>query len=130
VGRYTTATNLINVSTGAFTTPDQVRFVVNNAFADNALCGGDPFKCAIRRNTYRAQPRNQIDLAIAKSINVTERVHLQLRGDGFNVFNYSYRGVPGLNINTPNLSAQNTFGNVAYNTGTRRSFVVSGHVTF
>ncbi len=130
VGRYTNATTLVNVSSGLPTTPSAVRFIVNNAFADAALCGGNPFACTIGRNTYRAQPRNQLDLSMSKTLKFTERVALDLRGDVFNVTNYSYRGVPGLNINTPNLSQQNTFGNVAYNTGTRRSAVVSAHVSF
>jgi hypothetical protein len=129
-GRYTSATSLVNVSTGLPTTPDQVRFIVNNSFADAALCGGDPFKCTIGRNTYRAQPRNQLDLSLSKTLKFTERVALDLRGDVFNVTNYMYLGVPGLNINTPNLANKGTFGTTAFNTGTRRSAVLSAHVSF
>ena len=52
--------------------------------------------------------------------------------------NYQFFGVPGLNVNNRNLNgvgtggspAPNTFGETWANTGTNRSFLVSGHISF
>ncbi|HKV24726.1 MAG TPA: carboxypeptidase regulatory-like domain-containing protein [Candidatus Acidoferrum sp.] len=131
-GRYTSATTLVNVTTGLPTTPDAVHFIVNNTFAVNALCGGNPFACTVGRNTFRSDPRNQVDLSLQKSFKIHERMNLVLRGDAINAFNYQFYGVPGLNINNKNASGTppNTFGEVWANTGTFRSIVVSAHLTF
>ena len=168
-GRYLNATQLINVSTCQSTapgvvgssfcpliTPADVHFIVNNTFAVNALCGGNPFACTVGRNVTRAQPRNQVDLSLQKSFKLHERLGLTLRGDALNVFNYQFMGpggVPGLNINNknaagvactppppktaqtaancpPTLVAPNTFGEKWGNTGVFRSIVVSAHLTF
>jgi hypothetical protein len=166
-GRYLTATELINVSsclsTAAsivgtpacpFISPSSVHFIVNNTFAVNALCGGNPFACTVARNAYRGQPRNQVDLSVQKSFKLYERMSLTLRGDAINAFNYQFMGpggVPGLNVNNKNafglacptpvspatctgpssgVPAPNTFGGTWANTGVFRSIVVSGHITF
>jgi len=158
VGRYVDATRIINVSTcqstgtnnalvGTATCPtinaSDVRLIVNNSFADAALCGGNPYACALSRNTLRAMPRNQTDLSLFKDFKVTERVVFQFRADVFNIFNYAYVGVPGLNINNKNLSgvgtggtpAPNNYLNTAFNVGTttsgaRRYMQLEAHVTF
>lgn len=154
VGRYLDATHIINVSTCQNTAlvgtaacptinPTDVRFIVNNSFADNALCGGNPFACSLSRNTLRAMPRNQTDISLFKDFKATERVVVQFRADVFNIFNYAYLGVPGLNINTKNLSgvgtggapAPNSYLNTAFNAGGttnggRRYMQLELHVTF
>jgi hypothetical protein len=168
-GRYVqnTASNqifLVNVNTCGSTSnailgspacpnisPSSVHFIVNNTLAVNALCGGNPFACTVGRNTYRSDPRNQVDLSIEKSFKIHERMSLMLRGDAINAFNYQLYGVPGLNINNKNaagltcptpvsaatctgpsseIAAPNTFGEVWGNTGTTRSIYVSAHLTF
>ena len=131
-GRYTNATTLINVTTGLATTPDAVHFIVNNAFAINALCGGNPYACAVGRNVYRSDPRNQVDLSLQKTFKLRERMNLMLRGDALNAFNYQFYGVPGLNTNNKNASGTppSTFGEVWGNNGTFRSILISAHLTF
>ncbi|HJZ63683.1 MAG TPA: carboxypeptidase regulatory-like domain-containing protein [Candidatus Acidoferrum sp.] len=163
-GRYINATQLINVNSCMSTTlvgtsvcptitPTDVHFIVNNTFAINALCGGDPFACAVNRNVTRTQPRNQVDLSVQKAFRLTERMSLSLRGDAVNVFNYQFYGAPGLNINNknatgvtcspippgtartvanclPGVPAPNTFGEVWGNTGNNRAIFLSGHITF
>ena len=168
-GRYLNATQLINVSTCQSTAagvvgssfcplinPTDVHFIVNNTFAVNALCGGDPFACSVGRNVTRAQPRNQVDLSLQKNFKLTERMNLTLRGDALNILNYQFMGpggVPGLNVNNrnaagvactppppgvlqtaancaPTLVAPNTFGETWGNTGVFRSILISGHITF
>ena len=167
-GRYLSATQLINVTTCMSTnagipgtpacpliSPSDVHFIVNNTFAVNALCGGDPFACTVGRNVTRAQPRNQVDLSLQKNFKLTERMSLTLRGDAFNILNYQFMGpggVPGLNVNNRNASglacpispatpancpspsvgvpAPNTFGETWGNSGVFRSILISGHITF
>jgi len=163
-GRYLDKTHVINVTTCMstatgipgtpacpFISPTDVHFIVNNTFAVNALCGGNPFACAVGRNVTRTQPRNQVDLSLQKSFKLHERLSLTVRGDALNVLNYQFYGVPGLNVNNRNASglacptpvsaatctgpsvgvpAPNTFGETFANTGTFRSIVISGHFTF
>jgi hypothetical protein len=148
-GRYVNATTLINISNCQSAAlagtpacpaiaPSAVHFIVNNTFAVNALCGGDPFACAVSRNDYRAQARNQVDLSLAKNVNLRERITLQLRADVLNALNYQYLGVPGLNVNNRNINgittggaaAPGTFGETWANTGTNRAMILSAHVTF
>ncbi len=148
-GRYLTANQLINVSTCQSTaqvgtptcpliSPTDVHFIVNNTFAVNNLCGGNPFACTVGRNVTRTEPRNQVDLSIQKSFKLYERMSLTLRGDAFNLLNYQFLGPPGLNINFKNAAgvglggapAPSTFGETWGNTGTFRSILVSAHITF
>ncbi len=147
-GRYLNATQLINVSTCQSTAlagtpacplinPSDVHFIVNNTFAINALCGGNPFACSAGRNVSRAMPRNQLDLAVSKGFKINERLGLQLRADVFNALNYQYLGVPGLNVNSRNINGVNTagvapgtFGETWANTGSNRSMILTAHVTF
>ena len=133
-GRYTSATQVINVTTGQTIDPRSVHFIINNASAVNALCGGNPFACAVSRNVNRAMARNQVDLSVAKNIKLTERVGLQLRADVLNALNYMYLGVPGLNANNRNINGNppNTFGETWNNTGNgfNRFMWLSAHITF
>ena len=118
--------------------PSSVHFIVNNTFAVNALCNGNPFACTVGRNVTRTEPRNQVDLSVQKTFKLHERMSLTLRGDALNLFNYQFLGVPGLNINTKNAfgvgpggaPAPNIFGATWGNTGSFRSIIVSGHITF
>ena len=147
-GRYLNATQLINVSTCQSTalvgtaacpviSPSDVHFIVNNTFAINNLCGGNPFACTVGRNSFRAMARNQLDLAVAKNLKLRENLNLQLRADLFNALNYQYLGVPGLNVNNRNLSGVNTagpapgtFGETWANTGSNRFMTLNAHITF
>jgi hypothetical protein len=118
------------VSTNAVTTPDQVRFIVNNVNAQNNLCGGNPFNCVISRNIYRAQNRNNLNLGLEKSVKLTERFNTQFRADMFNVFNRQFLGTPGLDINGSNLAAGGTFMNYFNNGGTRRFVQLMARISF
>ena len=58
------------------------------------------------RNTFRGPGFLEIDLSIAKTFTLTERLHLQLRGDAFNALNR-------VNLNGPVLDLSSTsFGQV------------------
>jgi hypothetical protein len=148
-GRYINATQLINVSscqntaqvgttTCPLISPSSVHFIVNNTFAVNNLCGGNPFACTVGRNVTRTEPFNQVDASVQKTFKLYERMSLTLRGDALNLFNYQFLGAPGLDINNKNAfgvgaggaPAPNTFGGTWANTGTFRSIIVSAHITF
>jgi hypothetical protein len=148
-GRFVNPTQLINISNcdpkatpGSagcpFINPTDVHFIVNNTNAINALCNGNPFACTVSRNVNRAQARNQLDLAMAKNLKLTERVNLQLRADLFNALNYQFLGTPGLNLNQRNINGigaggvriPGTFGETFANTGTNRFLILNAHVTF
>lgn len=148
-GRYLSATQLINVNNCQSTAlagtaacplinPSDVHFIVNNTFAVNAICKGNPFACSASRNGFQAMARNQLDLAVSKNLKLNERVSLQLRADVFNALNYQYLGVPGLNVNNKNISGigtagvstPGTFGETWANTGSNRSMILNAHLTF
>lgn len=44
------------------------------------------------RNAFRAPEIWQVDLGLSKYINLTERLNLRLRADGFNIFNRAQYG--------------------------------------
>jgi hypothetical protein len=58
------------------------------------------------RNTLRGFPLLQIDLAARRQFNITERIHLQFRADGFNIINHSNFGNPLNNMGTCGLGGQ------------------------
>jgi hypothetical protein len=59
----------------------------------------DPFGSAVRqgtlgRNVLRGFPVYQVDLALRRQLNLTEKVNLQLRAEAFNIFNHPNFGDP------------------------------------
>jgi carboxypeptidase family protein/TonB-dependent receptor-like protein len=67
------------------------------------------------RNVIRALPAWQIDLAVRRQFNLTERVHIQFRAEAFNIFNHPNFGT----INTSLTST--TFGRATNMLGTQLS---------
>ena len=59
------------------------------------------------RNLGRGPDDWQLDLALSKSIPLTERLHLVFRGEAFNIFNHPQYGLP-----LSNYSSANTFGQI------------------
>lgn len=56
------------------------------------------------RNTFTGPGFVEVDLSLSKRFAITERIHLQLRGDAFNALNHA-------NLNTPTSDlSSNTFG--------------------
>jgi hypothetical protein len=49
---------------------------------------------ALGRNVLRGFPINQLDLALRRQFNLTERVNLQFRAEAFNIFNHPNFGPP------------------------------------
>ena len=75
------------------------------------------------RNTFRGPGYAQVDLALAKSFRITERVHSQLRLDSFNALNR-------VNLNNPSTDlTSNNFGK-ATSASTPRAYQAGLRVTF
>jgi hypothetical protein len=66
------------------------------------------------RNSFRGFPLYQIDLAVRRRFRVTERINLQLRVEGFNLFNHPNFSPPasqlGALTSNGNFSPQSGFG--------------------
>ncbi len=94
------------------------------------------------RNSLRGFPARQFDLSLRRQFNLTERVNLQLRADGFNIFNISNfanpSGVLGANYLTSptfgrasrNLSSGLGGLSSLYQIGGPRSFQLSAKLNF
>ncbi len=53
---------------------------------------------SLGRNSLRGFPLHQIDFALRRQFNLTERVHLQIRAEAFNLFNHPNFAIPENNI--------------------------------
>ncbi|HUI79423.1 MAG TPA: TonB-dependent receptor [Bryobacteraceae bacterium] len=53
------------------------------------------------RNLVRAPELWQMDMALAKKIGLTERVHAEFRAEAFNLFNRAQFGAPSTNLSSP-----------------------------
>jgi hypothetical protein len=94
------------------------------------------------RNVLRGFPARQLDLSLRRQFNLTERLNLQLRADGFNIFNTpnfaNPSGVMGANFQTSPTFGRATqtlssglggLGSV-YQIGGPRSFQLSAKLNF
>jgi len=62
------------------------------------------------RNVLRGFPVYQLDLALRRQFNFTERVKLQVRAEAFNLFNHPNFGDPGANFDGANNLSNALFG--------------------
>jgi len=53
------------------------------------------------RGVLRGPGRTNVDMALAKTTSITERLKLELRADVFNIFNHAEFGNPSTNITSP-----------------------------
>jgi len=79
----------------------------------------EPRQGTLGRNTLRASPLRQVDLAVSRSISLAGHGALRLRVDAFNVLNVSNIGTPRYVLQGPKLSGgpYQTYAN-ALGTGT------------
>jgi hypothetical protein len=79
------------------------------------------------RNSLRGPGHGEIDLGISRTFPITERGHLELRGEGFNIANTPYFAVPGNNVSSSSFGyITSTFGSAADS----RVLRVTGKLTF
>jgi hypothetical protein len=73
----------------------------------------------------------QIDTAISRRINITERTNLMLRMEVFNLFNHPQLGNPNVNISSPMFGEITSISNTTpIGTGTARSVQFAARFTF
>lgn len=83
------------------------------------------------RNAFRAPPISQFDLALAKTVSLSERLKLRFRADVFNVCNRAQFGAPNADISQVNFGViTSTISNYATGRGTPREFQLSTKVSF
>jgi PPE-repeat protein len=78
----------------------------------------------ITRNVvYRGPGTNNWDMTLAKNIPITERIHFQLRGEAYNIFNHvSFNAVNNtatFNATTGALTTNGNFGALVGDRGAR-----------
>ncbi len=60
-------------------------FESSSLFANGNYLGTGP-----RVSSYRGSPYRDVNLSIAKKINITERIQMEVRAEAFNIFNNHY----------------------------------------
>jgi len=101
------------VNPAAFSTP------ANGTFGD------------LGRNAFRAPGISDADLALAKDISLSERLHVRFRADVFNVFNRAQYGAPNANLSAANFGViTSTISSYATGRGTPREFQLSARISF
>lgn len=76
------------------------------------------------RDFFHGPGRTNLDLALAKSTAITERINVELRLEAFNAFNHTQFANPDTNID------DNTFGQITTTLGSERIVQVAGRLTF
>ena len=124
--------NGIDPNTGLYnqpTTASAVHWLWNNQALAKLL--GNPFP-GVGRNTLRGQDYNNLDASVFKTVPITERVHLQLQLNAYNVLNHQFYGTPDVTVEdfTPG-SPNSSFLNLALvNGGNIRTLQLGGKITF
>jgi hypothetical protein len=78
----------------------------------------------VGRNTVYGPGMQTMDLALARSFALAERLHMELRAEGFNALNHSNWGTPNRFVNTPQ------FGTITEASTPGREFQLSARLSF
>lgn len=90
-GATLSAPALVDYTTGAPVSPNQVHFIANNRYAGRLA--GNPFPGSAR-NILRGGTQNNVDLAVFKDTHITERVNFRLEANAYNVMNRAFFNYP------------------------------------
>jgi len=122
VGQCTDGTladcGLVNFGTGATMSAAAAHWIVNDA--NSQAFFGTPFGNS-GRNTQRGDTINNVNLSLLKTVKLTEKIGLQLRGVAYNIMNRDYRGNPDPLIDDGNFrdfippALPSSFGNTFFN---------------
>jgi len=84
------------------------------------------------RNFFRGPGRTNLDMALAKTTAITERVNLELRLEAFNVFNHAEFANPDTNLYSQTFGqiTSTTFGSGINPLQTQRIVQLGGRLTF
>jgi hypothetical protein len=93
----------VDYVTGLPVNPSSEHWMWNNQYQAIAL--NNPFP-GVGRNILRGDSWNDLDMSIAKTFKIAERVNMQIMASAFNVMNRGFYGTPDLNVehstNSPN----------------------------
>ena len=78
----------------------------------------------VGRNTVYGPGMETMDLALARSFMLAERLHMELRAESFNALNHSNWGTPNRFVNTPQ------FGTITEASTPGREFQLSARLSF
>jgi hypothetical protein len=78
----------------------------------------------VGRNTVYGPGMQTMDLALVRSFELAERLHMELRGEAFNALNHSNWGTPNRFVNTPQ------FGTITEASTPGREFQLSARLSF
>jgi len=81
--------------------PSAAEWFNTAAFAENPIVPGHPVDGNSSRNILDAPGLRDVDLALARIFQLTERVNLQFRAEGSNAFNIVSLGTPGTTVSAP-----------------------------
>jgi hypothetical protein len=86
-------------------------WINTSAFAQNNPATGQPVDGNSSRNGFRAPGFKNLDLAIFRTFDLTERFHLQFRAEASNTLNFANYNIPNATVATSN------FGTITAATG-------------
>jgi len=78
----------------------------------------------VGRNTVYGPGMQTMDIALARSFAIAERLHLEMRAEAFNALNHSNFGTPNRFVNTPQ------FGSITEASTPGREFQLSARLSF
>jgi hypothetical protein len=118
-----------NYNTGTPTDPTKSHWIINNQAY--ALSVNNPYPGS-GRSSVRGQPYSDLDLTIAKTFPIMERVSLQLSMATYNVLNQMFLGVGNPYVAASNFTsnAENSSGNIPGDTSGNRFVILGGKVIF
>jgi hypothetical protein len=79
-----------------------------SAFAQNPVVNGRPVDGNLPRNYLTGPATHTVDLNLARTFAITERVKFQFRAEASNAFNIVNYGAPGATVNTTTFGAIRT----------------------
>ena len=103
-------------------------WINTSAFAQNNPATGQPVDGNVPRNGFRGPRFMNLDLAVFRTFNLTERFHLEFRAEGSNVLNIANYNNPNATVATSNFGTIDTAtGN---NTGNMRQLQLGLRLTY
>ena len=106
-GTYDNNGNLIAYNPGTPVDPSTTRWVINNQAYAEAV--GNPYPGSAR-SLLRGNSYSELDASLAKSLQITERIQLQLSMTAYNALNQIYLGTGDAAVNASDFT-QTTFNN-------------------
>lgn len=114
---------------GTPTNPANSHWIINNQAY--ALAVNNPYP-GWSRSLLRGQQYSDLDLTVVKTLNITERVHLQLSMATYNALNQMFLGTGNGFVGASNFTsnAENTSGSIPGDSSGNRIVILGGKIVF